>query len=474
MLSFSEDETGDFMNPERGWMIRQMRFNSAFINARSGDSDVPFGYTLAWGEMGGVPWNGTLGTNPFRWDNYKTQNLPQSLLDELTATFAAARLAGIKMKVRFVYSYTLGANPSDTTQAWMQTHIAQVAPILNANRDVIVQVDAGLIAAFGEWAVYTNSDLVDSTNNWWQEPWVSARRAVYQTWLDNLHPDIMLGLRTPRGDNGYRSFFNGGGGRANWATHDHVANRFDGSDISRTGFYMDCLWTNVSHGDTFDYFTPSNTAPDLAAAAAGARIAPVTGETCNLGGLNAENDGSLVLGTGPKSGRTLGVDALYRKFWPNMYSKWIAEGTYPEISRSLGYRLVLVNAEVPESVTPGATMQVKLTIRNRGFGKVYNPRPIDLVMVGPSNTRTVRLTADARRDLPLGGDVTTTTYSVSVPADLVVGNLYSLFLRLPDPDPLGNGLADDNRYAIRLANLGMWNGATGRHDLGAFVNVVSA
>lgn len=473
VVTFTEDATTDFINPERGWMHRVEV--GEYSTLRSGDTDAPMGYPINWSYMTGTPFNGTAGTNPFRLDNYATANIPQSLLDELDTVFAAARTNGIKIKVRFAYNYS--STGTDTTQAWMETHIQQLAPTINANRDVIAMMDAGFIGRWGEWN--DSTDLVDSTNSWWEEPWVSARNAVYQRLLTEIHADIMIGLRYPRANIGYRSYFNGDtathASRVDWSQHDHVANRFDGSGISRTGAYMDCLWSNESHVGTFDY-DGGRQAQDIAAFAAAGGIAAVSGETCNVGGLNTYNDCSQVMGGGDADVVTLGVDFLYRKFWADMYSKWINEpspegGCYNDFSRRMGYRLVLNSATLPVEVAASGAMQVALNLTNRGFGKVYNRRPIDLVLVGSGGPFTVRLTADARLDLPLAGQTVDAVYNVTAPAGLVAGASYDAYLRLPDPDPLANGLASDDRYTIRLANTGLWDGATGRHNLSASVGV---
>ena len=78
----------------------------------------------------------------------------------------------------------------------------------------------------------------------------------------------------------------------------------------------------------------------------------------------------------------------------------------------------------------------------------------------PGATRKVaRLTFDARR-LPAGA-TTTIRANLRVPANLPVGT-YTMSLRLPDAS---SKLTADPRYAIQLANDGMWDAATGDNVL---------
>jgi len=149
-----------------------------------------------------------------------------------------------------------------------------------------------------------------------------------------------------------------------------------------------------------------------------------------------------------------------------LLDKWDSTGYLAQISRRLGYRLALTAATAPVSVSAGGSMTVSFGMKNAGFGKVYNARPIDLVFVGSGGPFTARLTADARRDLPLAGQTTTLSYTVNAPAGLVSGQPYALHLRLPDP---ASGLASDNKYVIRLANSSVWDASTGRNALGLSV-----
>ena len=461
-LSFTEDTTGIWLNPDQGWMDRRHRTDARFANARTPDTQYDTPYSVVWNEMFGTPWAGSAGQNPFRLDNYRTQNLPQSLLDELPLWFDAARSAGIKLKVRFAYNYANIAN-NDTSLAWMLTHMDQLAPILNANRDAISCIDSGFIGAWGEWSILQNSVIVGGAGNWFGDPARAARRDFLLHQLDVLHDDIMLALRVPSATHGIKSVWEG----SSWQMP--LSERFTGTDQSRVGWYNDSLYTGQSNGGTFDYFNDNGEA-DRAAFAWVGQYAPTSGETSEVGTQHngADAAGTSVLAEMMRKG---GPDLLFRRYNVAHYNRWISEGQHDNITRRLGYRLALTGGWAPTVVAPGASATLQLTIKNAGSGKVFNVRPIDLVFVGAGGPFTARLTSDARRDLPLGGETVTSEWEFTTPAGLEVGQEYALHLRLPDPDPLSNGLAADNRYAIRLANTGVWDGDSGRHDLGASVSV---
>lgn len=469
--SYSQDALTDFINPDRGWMHRLTR--DAFSTVRNGDSLVPQGYSVIWAATGGTPWSGSSG-NPFRLDNYRnTSTLPVSLRNGVAAYLSDARSAGIKLKIRFAYNYSdggttglPGSNGIDANNTITMGHIDQLAPILNDNRDVISSMDAGFIGRWGEW------NYVSGTT-WWEEPYTSRYRTIYQKLVDTLHPDIMIGFRYPRVDNGFRLFFNGGGGRADWSSYDTLENRFtDDNPITRSGLYMDCAWTNQSHGDTFN-FDGGVQATDLEAANKISRISAVSGETCSLGGVgNPTSDGQNVLNPSFfASLPQLGVDTLYRHFWTDMYNKWISSGHYAEISRRLGYRLHMTQARTMTQANRGALLPLEIDMTNTGVGKVFNRRALEVILrpQGGGSDVPITIHQDCRRLLPLAGASTTVVADVPIPAGLSVGN-YNLFLHMPDGH---NGLRSDSRYDLRLANLGgLWSGSTGYHNLGLTVEVL--
>jgi Domain of unknown function (DUF4832)/Domain of unknown function (DUF4874) len=444
VVTYSPDDSTDFINPERGWMDRYGK--SRFADARgSGDDDNPVGYSVVWTSVSD-PWNGASG-NPFRLDNYRQARLPDSLLEALRSEFAAARAAGIKLKVRFAYNYS--SSGTDTSKEWMLTHISQLGPVLTENADTIASMDAGFIGKWGE--MHSSSDIVSTSGGDVQ----AAIAEVVQALLNATPDSLSVGVRYPKiarslfGDPGYAM---------------PLGQAFSGTKQSRVGWYNDCLWSNKGNTGTYSTSSPSFEKDRDTFEKVG-RYASASGESCSVGGLNEFNTCVAVLADMAAIG---GPDTLFRGYWKDMYSRWISQGCYQEVSRRLGYRLSLLKATLPVAVNSGQPMTVKLQIRNSGFGKVYNQRPLDLVFVGAGEVLTARLTPDARSKLPLAGQSAESEWTVAAPAGLKGGQIYQLHLRLPDPS---NRLQADPRYAIRLANSSLWDPATGLHNLGASAQV---
>jgi hypothetical protein len=404
--------SADFANPERGF---------------HGDGGEPGDYAREAGE------GHTLVRRYVRLDDYRYREIPQSFLDELDSDLAALREHGLKVILRFAYNF--GFDPDAPLDRVLQ-HIDQVAPILQEHSDVIAVLQAGFIGAWGEWHGSTH-DLLD----------FDARRAVTDALLDALPPSRMIQIRYP-----YRA-------SDLFPTPPDSGSAFDGSDASRIGQVNDCFVSTGSDGGTF------TSDDDYAYMEDVTRWTVMGGETCQIGGLSSRNDGDNAAALLER----FHWDYLNRDFYTPVIDKWIDQGYYDEISRRLGYRYVLRTAIAEASGQPGGTLSIELDVENEGYGKLYNPRPIELVLRHTATGEAVALLAneDARTVLPGPGQLRTVPLTVALPSDLPSGS-YDLHLALPDAS---SRLADDPRYAVRLANETTWNASTGENDLDLTIDV---
>src|SRR5690606_9560930 len=101
------------------------------------------------------------------------------------------------------------------------------------------------------------------------------------------------------------------------------------------------------------------------------------GETCPLGGLSPRNSGRNTV----VELERFHWDYMGIGYWRPAIDRWESEGYLDEITRRLGYRYVLVHAGAQAALTPGELYTIELELYNEGFGKLYNPRPIEIVLV---------------------------------------------------------------------------------------------
>jgi len=114
-------------------------------------------------------------------------DISQSVLDDIEADFDALRTAGVKAVLRFAYVNNNDdpSAPTEPPKDKILSHIAQLAPILTANQDAIIAVQAGFIGPWGEWHSSTHFD--DDSE---------GKGEIVAALLDAL-PDRIVQIRTP-------------------------------------------------------------------------------------------------------------------------------------------------------------------------------------------------------------------------------------------------------------------------------------
>ncbi len=406
--------TADFSNPERGF----------FQVAELGEDD------LTWhpAETGN-----RLVYVYIRLDEYRERDLPDTYLAALDDFFSLVRQAGLKAIIRFSYNdgetYPNPAPDASLEQALR--HIQQLAPVLEANRDVIAWFEAGFIGAWGEW--HTSAGGLDSPENK-----ATVRDALYT----HFPRDRFILFRYP-------------GDFTRWYPQPLTeAQAFTGSAQARTGHHNDCFLASDDDWGTYvDDDGLLRIEEWKTHIAQMTRFVPMSGETCRLNPPRSDCPTALA------EMARFHWTAINEAYHPGVIQSWREQGCYTEIRRRLGYRLSLLEAFFPAQVRPGRHLSLHIRLRNSGFASPLLPRPVYLVLAAQDFILRLPLDADPRRWEP--GEHTLTA-NLSLPADLLLGE-YTLALWLPDPSP---SLQNDQRYAIRFANEGVWDAERGWNVLG--------
>lgn len=233
---------------------------------------------------------------------------------------------------------------------------------------------------------------------------------------------------------------------------------WSGSVKSRTGHKNDCFLANDHDAGT--YIPLSRKGEYVEYLSQMTAFTAMGGETCQVSAGSQRTDCSTAL----DELELFHWDYLNIDFYGNTINRWRNDGCFDEIDARLGYRFEMKSAAATRTVAPGDRLGIELDIKNTGFGKLYNPRPINVVLVDNTTGSATRIerVADARRAMPLAGNSATLDLSVDIPTALPPGN-YSIHFELPDGS---STLAGDPRYSIQMANVGTWQAATGTNDLG--------
>lgn len=374
----------------------------------------------------------TLAHSYVRLDDYRSEDIPASFLAEVEAGLDAARSAGIKIILRFAYNF--GPYPDTDPDApldWVLTHIEQVIPLLEAHADVLAFVQAGFIGAWGEWHTSTNGLLDDPQDKF----------DILEALLDALPGSLMVQLRyPPHKEEGY-------GGPLT------TSEAFTDEYTARIGHHNDCFLASDTDWGTY----PSGERETwLSYVEADTEFVVMGGETCNENPPQSECTSALV------EMERLHYTYINNEYHPDAVDSWSSGGCRETMERHLGYRLVATSVTYPEQAPPGGVIPLTIELENQGWAAPMSPRPVVIVLDGPSTyeAESPSVVADPRWWSPRRGSVAV-AIRLQLPASIETGE-YTIGLWFPDE---ATPLRGDPRFAIRLANEGLWNETSGVNEL---------
>jgi hypothetical protein len=359
-------------------------------------------------------------------------------LDNIQTDFNRIRNAGLKVIARFTYSSPEVAGLYQPTKAQILAHIDQLKPVVNANKDVIVSIQAGFIGRYGEW-YYTGGtegsdtdgspEFGDKSNI--DTTQLANRREVVDYMLSEFDTSIPLQVRTIPTK---QTLYPGGN--------------------SRIGIYNDSFLNTWGDSGTFTADSAGAT-PSLAEISIfqiASLTAPISGET------NGTNSVTLSRTDGPNAKIELDFynwSLVNRDYFPFIIASWTASGDYNIIARDLGYRFQLNSSTFTKT---GTNMNVLINLTNIGYANSFKSRSAYIVFKNNSTSATY--------SYPITTDVNTWYSNVILNQTFSISSLasgtYSSYIWLPDNNPT---LSTRPEYSIRFSNTGTWDSLTGYNNL---------
>jgi hypothetical protein len=465
-VSYTADFPTVFPNPERGYHNRYEIINDPAINAYV-TCNNPMGpgcpppdqvdrtFSRAKG-LGNTIIHSYIHLDMFQ----NTDTLPQTLLDNLSSGLAAIRTAGLKIILRPAYEW---AGSPSVPEARILGHIAQLNPIISANADVVLHLEAGYLGPWGEWhtSLYTDP---------FNQEYASPRYHIAKKILDTT-PDILpIVIRYPIFIKEFTfppSCVVTGGCTMTQVQQDRIGFHNDCflSDSADMGTYDNNSWMGW-----FDIAVKRQWMYDLSTSFGTNKM--MGGETCNssgdndAAGVNVQNYMSL-----------LNTTEINEDYAPVNTDIWKAanlaasgndpaETAFVRLKRKMGYRLRLNNATFPTSATAGGSYTFSASLNNDGYSGIIKQRPIYLVFKSGANRFNVQMTGVDVRTW-LSGPVTVAQQTVTLPSNMPAGT-YTLALWLPD---YYTGLQSRPEYSIRFANQGIWDATNGYNVLSNAITI---
>ena len=352
--------------------------------------------------------------------------ITSTYLSNMQTDFNRIRSAGAKVIVRFTYTSS-SATVYQPTKNQILAHIQQLAPVINANKDVIVSIQAGFIGRYGEWYYTGSSQFGDgnftvlTTTQW------NNRKQVMDAMISSFDSSIPLQVRYV------------------FAKQKMYGNTF----IGRIGFYNDSFLGTYGDSGTFNvsskFATP--TTADITYWQTNTVNNPVSGESNMINAPRTDCANAMI------ELNRYNWSLINKDYFPTVISNWQTNGCFTEIQKKLGYRYELVNSNITNNV-------LTVNIKNTGWANVFKTRKVFLIFQNTLGTEYKFEVSSPNQWL----EGTTKTISVPLNYNLPIGT-YKLYLHIPDPN------STNVNYAIQFANVNTWIPTNGYNDLFQTVTV---
>ncbi|HEY9489826.1 MAG TPA: DUF4832 domain-containing protein, partial [Chryseosolibacter sp.] len=334
------------------------------------------------------------------------------------------------------FAYTDAMDGTDAPYAIVAQHLEQLIPVFEENQDVVAFVQAGLIGPWGEWHHSSNNLTTPD-----------SMKKVLEKLLSVLPADIMVQVRTPH----YKQEIFG--------TAEPVDGTIAYSDDYRTrvGHHNDCFMAGPT-----DYGTYVNVEADKAYIGKEGLFVPNGGETCP-----PQADAPDCM-EAKETMRMLRWTYLNLDWYKPTVDAWKSSGCFDEFQRNLGYRLVLVSANLPEKATEGENVALNIKITNKGYAPLYNAKITSLVLknIDSNEVHQFDLPVDIRDCKPNG----ILTIDSAVKLEGISEGNYKLYLKISDQD---ERLKSRPEYSVRLANTDTWIPEEGINSLKHELEIVT-
>ena len=461
-LNFTSDDFTMIANPERGFcsMVYPTWTEPPTATRALTQADCD----RAKGKLYSV-----IGIRYVFWD-WRTSDLPAWLLNQIKSDCDLARTNGLKLWVRMSYVYATngGTNAyyngiSDAPESWVLRHIDQLTTNGGANNgplyvsnDVVAYWDLGFIGPWGE-EHHSSNNLLNNPDPYAYATMGTATHNIWNTLLNKIPSDRMIATR-------YCAFKKEkfGGATLTAPTTDN---------IGRIGIHDDSFCANVDNFGSFQ--TGAGRVDELRTYCSNETKYTVSyGETYGYDpNYPKQEDGNTVISE---------MQAFHLDFYNGEHDqtssyavtldKWEAQGLLSTMKNKIGYRLHVISASAPSSLSAGASGTLNFKIENRGWGKLFNPRPVKLLICrksGGTYAEKYTVSTSINPRLWYAGTQKDESISFTMPTEAPAGT-YDLLLQLPDAySSLQENSAYSVRFASKYAGGDIWSAGLGANWVGS-------
>ncbi len=357
----------------------------------------------------------------------------EDALNALDETFSNIRKKGGSVIIRFAYDGFNGKANLEPSLEMILTHISQLKPVFEKNKDVLAYVELGFFGPWGEM----HTSKISSTEN--------VSKAI-DLMLDVVPENIKIGVRTP---NYYAKWL----GIERSTLNKNITKK--GTDAYRVGLFNDGYLGSESDLGTF-----ANREIEVEWLENQAKHTFYGGEVvANYASKTPLNTVEYMSKEAFKTHTTY-INSEWNYNVINDWKKEIYKGEdelyygkdgYTYIQNHLGYRFVLRKSEIVDKIEANDTIKIKLQIENVGFANLINDKKVTLILEKDGSTYELPTEIDATTWN--SKEVSNVNIEVNLPENIDLGT-WNIYLRISQE---GNMSEDNNYKCIQFANPDIWN-----------------
>ncbi len=370
--------------------------------------------------------------NPGKYTAGVDKELDETALQILENCFSTAEANGIQVIPRFAYTWSDAVGCEPDSVEMIETHIAQIAEVINKYKDTVISVECGIIGPWGE--MHSSKHQGGSSE--------SARRII-GAYLNNMDPTVTLQVRAA----GYITEYLG----RNTDVRFMKELPFKPDDPRyRLGMFNDgYLGTDSDYG-TWSGGLNLTRANGIELLKEQNKRIPYGGEMAYNSLEHAKENGTPIynddfieelyythlsyLDNISTSSHAIAGELMKLEFgkrhefdgMPDV-SEYYGQTIQKFMLDHMGYRFVMRSAQTTEIVNPGEVIKFRGTIENTGFGNLLADMVAELILVDEDgNTIAIPIDVDPQRWYTR--EITEYNIAISVPTDAYSGE-YNAFLR---------------------------------------------
>lgn len=394
--------------------------------------------------------NGTTDENGNYTDG-KDYELDSAFFEGLRGTFENCRKNGCTIAVRFRYDANGKDNPEPASFDNVLGHISQIKQngILEDYKDILMFVESGFVGKWGEQhgGKYTSleykAQLLDAMLDCVPDPIPVTVRTpnIVAKWAD-VQQNELDQLVSEEGSRGARiGMYNDG-----YMGSDSDLGTFSNREIETNWMNHQMLHTyyggefsgNLDWAKKYDTYLPENAIPEM--------------YKTHLSYINSN------------------IYQLYKDYtFSEQYdvenadnSAYYGETVFKFVRDHLGYRFVLRDSKLSESVEKGGYLNLDFTIENTGFANPIRDQKAEIIL--EQNGNYVKTQADIDSTKWYSCQKTNQQLTFKIPGELSPGK-WNAYIRLSVGD---NSIGQSYMRSVKFANEDIWNAALGANLLGSF------